>query len=70
MKNEPIKRYCVYCGRKLPTNLTVYELKEMGAVSVFGDAQLIFHCIAAHTKEQIKTAANSSPTFRRASEKL
>jgi len=70
MTQEPIKRYCVVCGRKLPTHLSVYELKERGSASKFGDAQLIFHCIARHTADQIKQSANSSPGFRKASEKV
>jgi hypothetical protein len=69
MTIESIKRYCCVCGRKLPSNKSVRELIEMGSASKFGDAQLIFHCLARHTTEQIKTAANSSPPFMRASEK-
>jgi hypothetical protein len=38
----------------------------MGAASKFGDAQLIFHCIAKHTKEQIQQNANTPPPFRTA----
>jgi hypothetical protein len=64
-----IPRYCCVCGRKLPGNLTVYELKEMGAASTFGTAQLVFHCVAKHTKEQIQVAANNPPKFVRASDK-
>jgi hypothetical protein len=64
MKNEPIRRYCVVCGKKLPGTKSVYELIEMGAASKFGDAQLIFHCIAKHTKEQILEKVNTPPPFR------
>jgi hypothetical protein len=64
MKDEPIRRYCCVCGKKLPGTKTVYELIEMGAASKFGDAQLIFHCIAKHTKEQIQEKANTPPPFR------
>jgi len=67
MTEEPIKRYCVVCGKKLPGKLTVNELMERGAASNFGTSQLIFHCISQHTKEQITTAANNPPKFRRAS---
>jgi hypothetical protein len=66
MTIEKIKRYCVCCGTKLPGNKTVYELKEMGAASNFGTAQLVFHCVAKHTKEQIQVAANNPPKFVRA----
>jgi hypothetical protein len=68
MSEEPIKRYCCVCGKRLPGKLSVYELKDRGAASEFNDAQLIFHCIAQHTKEQIAISANNPPKFRRASE--
>jgi len=68
MTEESIKRYCCVCGKKLPGNKTVYELKEIGAASNYGDGQLVFHCVQIHTKEQIANGANNPPKFRRASE--
>lgn len=67
MTIEKIKRYCVVCGKKMPGNYTVYELKDMGAASTFGSGQLVFHCIVKHTPEQIQNAANNPPKFIRAS---
>jgi hypothetical protein len=68
MTDEPIKRYCVVCGRKLPGNLSAYELVLRGAASSYGEGQLVFHCIQKHTAEQIAAAAAKPPAFHRASE--
>jgi hypothetical protein len=68
MTDEPIKRYCVCCGRKLPSNMNTYELVRYGAGTSMGDGSIIFHCIARHTQEQIAAAAARPPAFHRASE--
>jgi hypothetical protein len=68
LTDEPIKRYCVVCGRKLPGNLSAYELVLRGAASSYGEGQLVFHCIQKHTAEQIAAAAAKPPAFHRASE--
>lgn len=65
---EKIVRHCCVCGKRLPGNLTAYELKERGCASDYGSGQLIFHCIQKHSPEQIAAAAARPPVFRRASE--
>lgn len=70
MTDEKIHRQCVVCGRRLPENMTAYDLVRFGAGTNMMDGSIIFHCIARHTQEQIAAAAAKPPGFHRASEEV
>jgi hypothetical protein len=65
-KYDP-KRYCCVCGTLLP-DISGKELIALGAATLQGSGQILFHCNAGrHTHDEIQQAINAVPRFERAS---
>jgi len=66
-KYDP-KRYCCVCGTPLP-DISGKELIALGAATLQGSGQILFHCNAGrHTHEEIQKAIHATPAFLPASQ--